>query len=365
MQIPLIDLSAQYLSIREEINEAIQQVLVDGQYIMGPNVKELEREIANYTGTRFAVGVGNGTDALVLVLKALGIGPGDEVITTPFTFFASAEGISQVGAVPVFVDIDPKTYCMNIDLIREKISSRTKAIIPVHLFGHPVDMEPLMEIARQYGIKIIEDACQAIGALYHGQPVGSFGDAACFSFFPTKNLGGYGDGGMVVTNNEELYEKIKLLRVHGSYKKYHHSFVGYNSRMDELQAAILRVKFRYLEEWTEKRRAIAAKYRQLLENTSVVLPVELKDCRHVYHLFVLRCEKRDELMQYLAGKGIHTAVYYPVPLHLQEVYKDMGFKPGDFPEAEKASRQALAIPHYPELDEGRMEYIAKAINEFF
>lgn len=364
MNIPLLDLRAQYEGIKEEIQAAITECLQNGQFILGPNVKALEGEIASYIGTQYGIGVANGTDALVLILKAMGIGAGDEVITTAYTFFASAEGISQVGATPVFVDIDPVTYCMDVNKLEERITDHTKAVIPVHLFGHPVDMDPLMEIAKRRGLKVIEDACQAIGAEYKDKKVGSFGDAAYFSFFPTKNLGGYGDGGLVVTNDETLYNRVKLLRAHGSPKKYHHAMVGYNSRLDELQASILRVKFTYLEKWTVLRRTNAARYTRLLQDVGVGLPVQVGEGRHVYHMYIIRSDRRDELAAYLQKKGISTAVYYPVPLHLLEVYQEDGYRVGDYPEAERASRETLAIPFYPELCDEDAGVIADAIREW-
>lgn len=365
MNISLIDLTKQYEMIKEELHDSIEKVLKSGQFILGPNVKALEEEIAQYTGNKYGIGVANGTDALVLTLDALGIGPGDEVITSPFTFFASAECISRVGARPVFVDIDPLTYCMDVNQIEEKITERTKAIIPVHIFGQMVDMDPLLEIAKKYGLKVIEDACQAIGATYKGRPAGSIGDAGCFSFFPTKNLGGYGDGGMVVTSDDGLNVRIRLLRVHGSPKKYYHECLGYNSRLDEIQAAILRVKFKYLEKWNEARREKAALYTEAFKDLPLKTPYEAPYGRHVYHLYVLATSKRDELLSYLKQKGIGCGVYYPLPLHLQPAYKGLGYSKGDFPVAEELCEQALALPLYPELEEEKQQYIIQAIREFF
>jgi dTDP-4-amino-4,6-dideoxygalactose transaminase len=365
MNISLIDLTKQYELLKEELHEAIEGVLRGGQFILGSNVRALEEEIACYTENKFGVGVANGTDALVLTLDALGIGPGDEVLTSPFTFFASAECISRVGARPVFVDIDPLTYCMNINQIEEKITERTKAIIPVHIFGQTVDMDPILAIAEKYGLYVIEDACQAIGASYKGKPAGSMGIAGCFSFFPTKNLGCYGDGGMVVTSDEELAGKIRLLRAHGSPKKYYHERLGYNSRLDEIQAAILRVKLRYLDKWNEARRQKAAVYTEAFKDLPVKTPYEAPYGRHVYHLYVMATSERDALSNYLKQKGIGCGIYYPLPLHLQPVYKELGYDKGDFPIAENLCEEALAIPLYPELEEEKQQYIIQTIREFF
>lgn len=365
MKVPLMDLREQYNGLKEELHTALEQVMENGQYILGPEVKSLESKVAEYCQCKYGIGVANGTDALVIVLKALGIGEGDEVITTPFTFFASAECISQVGAKPVFIDIDPKTYCMDVSLLEERINERTKAIIPVHIFGQTVDMEPLLKLASKYNLKVVEDACQAIGSTYQGKPAGSMGDAACFSFFPTKNLGGYGDGGMIVTSDEALAKRIRILRHHGSVKKYHHQEIGYNSRLDEMQAAILGVKFPHLESWNEARREKASIYAEAFKELPLDLPYRAKDYKHIYHLYVIACDRRDELMDYLNGKGIAAGVYYPVPLHLQPVYKNLGYKAGDFPHSERACERVLAIPMYPELDRDKQEYVIEAVKSFF
>jgi len=365
MRVPLVDLKKQYMQLRDEILQSLDEVMQDGRFILGPQVEALEGEIARYTHTRYGIGVANGTDALVMALRALGIGPGDEVITSPFTFFASAEGISNVGATPVFVDIDPKTYCMDVSKLEERITERTRAIIPVHIFGHMVDMDPLMELAEKYHLKVVEDACQAIGSTYKGRPAGSIGNIGCFSFFPTKNLGGYGDGGMIVTSDEELTAKIRLLRHHGSPKKYHHVDIGYNSRLDAVQAAILRIKFPHLDRWNELRREKAAIYGEALRDLPLHLPYESKDCRHVYHLYVIATDLRDQLMEHLKERGVASGIYYPVPLHLQPVYQGLGYKPGDFPNAEAACRRCLAIPMYPELEADEQAFVIRAIKEFF
>ncbi|MCF6096385.1 DegT/DnrJ/EryC1/StrS family aminotransferase [Thermovorax subterraneus] len=366
--IQFLDLKAQYQEIKQEIKKEIEEVLESGQYILGPKEKQFEREIAEYLGVKHAIGVANGTDALIISLDALGIGPGDEVITTPFTFFASAECISRVGAKPVFADISFEDN-LNIDTekIEEKITEKTKAIIPVHIFGCPCNMDEIIEIAKRYDLFIVEDACQAIGAEYKGKKVGAIGDIGCFSFFPTKNLGGYGDGGLVVTNNDELAEKIKRLRVHGSTKKYYHSQIGYNSRLDEMQAAILKVKLKYIDQWNEKRIERARLYNEKLKDLPIILPKIYREDykKHVFHLYTILTQKRDELKKYLEQKGIPTGIYYPLPLHLQEVYKDLGYKRGDLPNAEEACERALSLPLYPELKEGQVEYVAKTVREFF
>lgn len=362
MRIPLLDLQAQYLTIKEDINQAIQNVLDSSVYILGPQMKALEKEIAAYCGTKEAVAVANGTDALVLTLKAYGIGPGDEVITTPFTFFASAETVSQVGATPVFVDIDPVTLNMDLDQLEDKVTSRTKAIIPVHIFGQMLDVERVMEIAARHDLKVIEDAAQAIGAEYSGRKAGSIGDAGTFSFFPTKNLGAYGDAGMIVTNDEHLADQLRMLRFHGCRTKYYHEEIGYNSRLDELQAAILRVKLQYLDIWNQGRREKAAYLDDHLPQ-SFTLPGRDPLALPIYHLYVLRTNKRKELMERLAEGGVASAVYYPVPLHLQRAFRNLDYKIGDFPVAEKACEQAVAIPCYSELTIEQLEWMVELINK--
>jgi len=363
MGIPLLDLKAQYLAIKEQIDAAVLNVLDSAKFILGPEMKALEKEIAAYCGTREAVAVANGTDALVLTLKALGIGPGDEVITSPFTFFASAETVAQVGATPVFVDIDPVTLNMDLDQLEDKITSKTKAIIPVHIFGQMVDVERVMEIAARHDLKVIEDAAQAIGAEYRGRRAGSLGHAGTFSFFPTKNLGGYGDGGMIVTDDEHLAAELRMLRFHGCQTKYYHEKVGYNSRLDEIQAAILRVKLQYLDQWNEGRRQKAATYDRLLAGLTLTLPGCDPLAKPIYHLYVLRTHKRQELMAALTAAGIANAIYYPVPLHLQRAFRYLGYKEGDFPVAEQACREALAIPCYPELTIEQQETVAAVLKE--
>lgn len=363
----MLDLQAQYRQIQDDIQEAISRVLESGRYILGTEVEALEREVAALCGTRFGIGVANGTDALQLTLDAWGVGPGDEVITTPFTFFATAEVVSQLGARPVFVDVDPQTYNLDVSQLKEKITDKTKAVIPVHIFGQPVDMDEVMDVARDHGLWVLEDAAQAIGAEYKGQKIGSFGDASTFSFFPTKNLGGYGDGGMVVTSDEGLNEKIRRLRVHGRspQSKYHHASVGYNSRLDELQAALLRVKLPYLDRWNEARRKRATLYNQLLKDVPVITPFAERDRTHIYHLYIIQTDRRDALITHLKSEGIATAAYYPVPLHLQEVYKSLGYQEGDFPISEKICKRSMALPLHPELDEESQFQVVKAIKQFF
>jgi dTDP-4-amino-4,6-dideoxygalactose transaminase len=365
MKIPLIDLIAQYHSIRDEIEQAIRGVLESGVFILGPNVAAFEKEMAAYLGVKYAVGVASGTDALLLTLRAFGIGPGDEVIVPAYTFFATAEVVSQVGATPVFLDIDPRTYCLDVKQLESKITARTKAIIPVHLYGHPADMAPILELAKKHGLKVIEDNAQALGAEYRGRKTGSLGDAGCLSFFPSKNLGGYGDGGMVVTNDPVLAETVRKLRTHGWRTKYYPEVIGHNSRLDELQAAILRVKLRYLDAWNERRRKIAEQYRALLAGNGIELPWEAPYARHVYHLYVIRVKEREAVQDRLKAVGIASAVYYPQPLHLVEPYRDPGYGPGAFPEAERAAGECLALPIYPELTATQQHYVVDAIREFY
>ncbi len=365
MNVPLIDLKKQYEAVKDEVDEVLKNVLDSSKYILGPNVEKFEESIAEYIGVSHAIGVASGTDALVLVLEALEVGAGDEVITSPYTFFATAEAISRVGAKPVFVDVDQETYNIQPELIEEKINSSTKAIIPVHIFGQPADMEPIMELAQSYNLAVVEDACQAIGAKYMDRQVGSFGDAACFSFFPTKNLGTYGDGGMVVTNHHRLADRIRMLRTHGSKRKYFNSTIGYNSRLDEIHAAVLNVKLKYLNQWNERRRQAASRYNRLLNDYDVVRPYVSPVVEHVYHLYILQTDERDRLIKHLRNSGIGTGIYYPVPLHLQEAYGDLNYNEGDLPTAESLCRKALAIPMYPELALEDQLCVVNRIKEFF
>lgn len=363
MSVPLVDLVAQYRAIRQDIDRAIRAVVESGMFILGPNVAGFEEEIAAYLGVRHAVGVASGTDALLLTLRAYGIGAGDEVIVPAYTFFATAEAVSQAGATPVFVDIDPETYCLDVARLAAAITPRTKAMIPVHLYGHPADMAPILDLAgRPGGVKVIEDNAQAIGAEYQGRKTGSLGDAACLSFYPTKNLGGYGDGGMIVTSDARLAETVRSLRTHGWRRKDHPEAIGYNSRLDELQAAVLRAKLPHLERWNERRRWIAARYRALLAASDVGIPEEAPDAKHVYHLYVLRLTGRDAVREHLSRLGIATGVYYPEPLHRLEPYRQSAGS-GTFVEAERASRETLAIPVYPELTDVQIDAVAAGVRE--
>lgn len=361
MKIPLIDLRAQYLELKTEIDSAIHQVMNSGVYIGGPEVGALEREIAATTGTKYAVSVGNGTDALLLAMEAAGIGAGDEVITTPFTFFATAESIVRCGAVPVFADIDEKTYNLSPAAAAACITPRTKAILPVHIFGQPADMDAFRNLADRHGLLLIEDACQALGASYKGRPVGGIGDLGCISFFPTKNLGGYGDGGIVVTNDAQLADKVRLLGHHGSRKKYYHEIVGCNSRLDPLQAAVLRVKHNKLMEWNERRKEVAAYYNSILQGTSITPPYKDSQGDHVYHLYATRCRDRARVAHGLERFGISTGHYYPCPLHLQQALHGLGYRKGEFPVTEQACRESLALPISPHLTKHRQEYVMEKL----
>ena len=365
MNVPFLNLTAQYGALKPELLAAVEKTLASGHYILGPNVAALETELAAYTGTRFGVGVNSGSDALTLALRALEIGPGDEVITTPFTYIAPAEAIHQMGARIVFADIDPHTFNINSAEVAKKITERTKAIIPVHLFGQAAPLKELMAISEARGIQLVEDCAQAIGATYDGKPAGSFGGLGCFSFYPTKNLGADGDGGMVVTSDEALAKKLRMLRVHGIERRYHHDLHGYNSRLDEIQAAILRVKLPHLEAWNQRRRQIAARYDAGLAGLPLELPVTPATNTHVYHVFAVLSERRDALQQFLQEHGVPTIIYYPKPLHLQKVYADLGFREGDFPVAEEISRKILPLPMYPELTDDQVDYVIATIRQFF
>jgi len=360
-----VDLKRQYEFVKEEIADKIEKVLRSTQYILGEEVEKFEKEFANYCGAKYAIGVASGSDALALSLKALGVAKEDDVITVPNTFTATVDAISGNNAKPVFVDIDPETYNIDITRIEEKVTDKTKAIIPVHLYGQPADMDPILKLAREHNLKIIEDACQAHGAEYKGKKVGSLGDAGCFSFYPAKNLGAYGDGGMVVTNNEEIAERIRMLRNYGQSKKYYHDFIGYNSRLDEIQAAVLRVKLKYLNEWNNKRREKAKLYNELLENVSgIETPIEKDYAKHAYHLYVIRCRDRNELQHYLSSKDVSTGIHYPIPVHLQRAYKHLGYKKGDFLITEKYVNEILSLPMFPELSEKEIKYIYMNIKIF-
>ena len=363
--IPILDTKAQYQAIKTEIDAAVAAVIESGSFILGPNVKALEQALAEYTATRKAVGVASGTDALRLSLAALGAGAGDEVITTPFTFVASANTISRAGATPVFVDIDPRTFNLDPDAVARAVTPRTKGIVVVHLYGQPAAMDDLQRIADQHGLWILEDCAQAIGARWRGTPVGALGVAGCYSFYPTKNLGAYGDGGLVATNDLALGARVEQLRRHGGKDKYNVEVLGYNSRLDELQAAILGVKLRYLPAWTHARQAVAQRYDALLHDTPVTTPFVAPDAEHVYHQYTIRAPERDALAAHLRDHGIGTMVYYPVPLHRQPLYAPLGLGPGAFPQAEAAAASVLSLPIFPELTAEQQTEIAGVIRGFY
>ncbi|MEK6303078.1 MAG: DegT/DnrJ/EryC1/StrS family aminotransferase [Acidobacteriota bacterium] len=376
--VPLLDLKAQHATIRDEVRDAIDRVVESQHFILGPEVEALEREIAEYSGCSHGIGVSSGTDALLVALMAIDLKPGDEVITTPYTFFATAGAIARLGGKPVLIDIDPLTYNIDPALIEAAITSRTRAIIPVHLYGQMADMDPIMEIAERRGLYIIEDAAQAIGSEYKGLRAGSIGHLGCFSFFPSKNLGGVGDGGMVTSNDGELAHRVKLLRNHGYSPKYYNKVVGGNFRLDAIQAAVLRVKLRYLDQWTEARQRNAAVYRDLFGEAGltvtldefsaglpgVVLPLESPNVRHIYNQFVIRSHRRDDLLKHLKERQIGTEVYYPVPMHLQECFAELGYGKGDFLASESAADQTLALPIYPELTSEMLATVVEATSEF-
>jgi dTDP-4-amino-4,6-dideoxygalactose transaminase len=366
--VPLLDLKAQYATIRKEIREAIDRVCDTQQFIMGPEVKALEEEVGGFCGARYAIGMSSGTDALLAALMAIGLQPGDEVITTPFTFFATVGAVLRLGGRPVFADIDPKTFNIDSAQTVSRITPWTKAIIPVHLFGQCAEVEPILKAAHQINVYVIEDAAQAIGAQDEkGRQAGTMGDIGCFSFFPSKNLGAFGDGGMVITDNEKLAGLLNVLRVHGAEPKYYHKIVGGNFRLDALQAAILRVKLKYLSQWSEQRRQAASRYRRLFEEMRLLDRVTLLEDSpgHIYHQFVARFPDRDRLQTFLSDRGIETAIYYPVPLHLQDCFRDLGYHEGDFPHSENAARDSLALPIYPELTEEQQRYVVEQIGEFY
>lgn len=393
MNIPLLNLKRQYKDIEEEVNTNVLECFKNAQYIMGENVKEFEKEIANKIGVKHAITVGNGTDALIIALKSLGIKEGDEVITTDYTFFATAEAIRFVGATPVFCDVELDTYNIDPSQIEEKITDKTKAIVCVHLFGNACKMDEINDIAKRHNLYVVEDAAQAINSQYKGKNVGNLGDVACFSFFPTKNLGCFGDGGMITTNDDDLATIIRALKVHGSGEngmkayailndeevevveqnsgdntvynplKYYNYLIGHNSRLDEIQAAILRIKLKHLDEYTENRRSISHGYIEALKDTSLVMPTETEGGKHVFHLFILQSENREEIESKLKEKGIATGTYYKVPMHLQKAFNDLGYKKGDFPNAEYLSERTFAIPLFPEMNDEEREYIINSIKE--
>lgn len=366
MKVPFVDLNIQYQSLKHEMLPAVEKVMETSQFILGKAVEDFENTFAAAHGMKHCIGVGTGTDALHVILWALGVGPGDEVITVPHTFIATAEGISLTGAKPVFVDIDPVTYTMDPNRLEQAITKKTKAILPVHLYGQPAPMGDIMAIANRFGIPVVEDACQAHLAQDGGKFVGQFGVAAAFSFYPGKNLGAYGEGGGVTTNDDALAKKIRMLRDHGAEKKYHHRLWGHNYRLHGMQGAVLGVKLPHLFRWTEARRANAAHYNALLKaKGDLVLPVERNGARHVYHLYVVQTVHRDALQQHLAEREISTGLHYPVPLHVQEAYRDLGYTRGDFPVSELVAARALSLPMFPELTSEQIEYVAAAIEDFF
>jgi dTDP-4-amino-4,6-dideoxygalactose transaminase len=364
MAVPLLDINRHHAPIREEIDRAVKQVLDHGRFILGPEVKQFETEVENMCGAKYAVGVASGTDALLLTLRACGVGPGDEVITSAFSFFASAGVISRLGARPVFVDIDPDTYNIDPQQIKKAITKKTKAIMPIHLFGQCADMDPILNIASQHNLKVIEDAAQAIGSKYKNRAVGLLGDAGCFSFFPTKNLGAAGDGGMVITNDDQLGELVRILRVHGGHFEYHHQIVGYNSRLDSIQAAILSVKLRHLTDWTEARRRNAARYDRELKGLPLRTPVAEEWAYHIYNQYTIALEKRDGLIEWLKEKQVGHKIYYPVPFHLLECFSDLDYKKGQFPHCERASETVVSIPIFGEMTEAEQGEVINEIRDY-
>ncbi|MBI3330162.1 MAG: DegT/DnrJ/EryC1/StrS family aminotransferase [Nitrospinae bacterium] len=392
MHVPLLDLQAQYAAIRSEVRAAIDSVLESQRFILGPHVSQCETELARYCQVAHAIGVASGSDALLLALMAIGIAAGDEVITTPHTFFATAGAVARLGGVPVFVDIDPHTCNVAVEQVEARVTSHTKAILPVHLYGQCADMGPLLALARRHGLMVVEDAAQAIGAecllplarnpgddlMATRRPAGSMGQLGCLSFYPSKALGGYGDGGMVLTDDPALAERVRTLRVHGGLKKYYHDMVGVNSRLDELQAAVLGVKLRYVDRWISARQANAARYQRLFQDAGltgapgkldlekpVALPSIAPGRTHIFYVYAIRARERDRLRAYLAEHGVGTEVYYPLPLHLQPCFATLGYRPGDFPEAERAAQESLALPMYPELSESQQTYVVEQIATFY
>ena len=382
MQVPFLDLKAQYKQIESEVVTAVSEAMAAGMFIGGPQVSGFEKEFADFCDSKYCIGVGSGTDAIRFALMAAGIGPGDEVITVPNTFIATTEAISQVGAIPVFVDVDPQTYNMDPQKLLEfvekgsplpliqtqntKYPNRLKAIIPVHLYGQPADMDPIHEIALQYGLVVIEDACQAHGALYKNRKAGSLSTAGCFSFYPGKNLGAFGEAGAVTTQDEEMAQKIRMIRDHGQAQKYFHDIEGYNGRLDAIQAAVLRIKLKRLKDWNQSRRNNAALCTELLQDVSgITLPVEAEFAESVYHLYVILADNRDGLQKFLLERGISTGLHYPLPLHLQKAYIHLGYKKGDFPVAEHTAEWLLSLPMYPELTEEQIEYVCTSIKDYY
>jgi dTDP-4-amino-4,6-dideoxygalactose transaminase len=366
MPVPFVDLQAQYRSIKAEVDAAVQRVLDTSAFILGREVEAFERAFAGYVGARECVGVSNGTAAIQLALQACGVGPGDEVIVPANTFFATAEAVSTAGATPVFVDCDPVTSNLDAGQIEAAVTPRTRAVIPVHLYGQPADLDAIFEVTERHGLLVIEDAAQAHGARYKGSRVGALARAGCFSFYPGKNLGAYGEGGAVVTNDAGVARRLRMLRDHGSEQKYRHELVGYNSRLEGMQGAVLNVKLKYLDDWNALRRAHAARYRELLAPLSgaLALPAEADYAEHVYHLFVVQTDARDALQRYLSAAGVQTGIHYPVPVHLQPAYAALGHREGDFPHAESQARRVLSLPMFAELTERQLKYVADALADF-
>ncbi len=366
MKVPIVDLNSQHSSIRTEINAAISAVIDNSAFILGKSVSDFENAFAQAHNVKHCIAVGSGTDALHLGLWALGVSSGDEVITVPYTFIATASAISLLGARPVFIDIEPQTYTMDARLIEKAITSKTKAILPVHLYGQPAMMDGIMDIARKHNLAVVEDAAQSHLAQYDGKYVGGYGNVACFSFYPVKNLGAFGEAGAIITNDDALALKLRQLRDHGQVSKYNHEMIGHNYRMDGIQGAVLGVKLKHLQTWTERRRAIASRYRTLLKGVGdISLPFESAKAYHVYHLFVIRTPQRDALQTYLTEHGVATALHYSRGVHMQKAYGSLGYKPGDFPETEKAANECISIPLYPEMSDEQIEYVATTIKEFY
>lgn len=366
LPVPQLDLSAQYSAIGAEIREAVGRVLESQQFVLGREGADLEAEIAALCGARHGIAVASGTDALILAMRAVGVAAGDEVILPPFTFVATGSAVSALGAKPVFADIHPATFNVSAAEIAARITPRTRAIVAVHLYGLAADMDAIREVALGHGLPVVEDNAQAIGASYRGRPTGGLGDVACISFYPTKNLGAYGDAGMIVTNSDELDARLRTLRNHGQAARYNSVEPGWNSRLDEIQAAILRVKLRYLQQWQSARRAHAAAYSRLLRGTALVTtPATPAGCEHVFHQYTIRASRRDELQRFLSERGIGNAVYYPIPLHLQQIYSSLGYRAGDFPESERAAAEVVSLPMYPELRSAQIERVARTIGEFY
>ncbi len=365
MKIPYLDLQAQYQSIKDEIGEAIQRVLDNSAYILGPAVKEFEEAFARYSSTRYCAGVNSGTSALEMALRALPIGPGDEVITAANTFVATVAAVAHSGAKPVLVDVDPRTRNMDPQLVQMAMTTRTRVILPVHLYGRPADMDPILRVAERHNAVVLEDAAQAHGAIYKGKRIGSIGKMAAFSFYPGKNLGAYGEGGAVTTSDEALDKRVRMLRDHGSEKKYYHDMLGYNARMEGIQGAVLGVKLKYLDQWNEARRRVAAWYDELLKDVPVTTPSKDPDIAEVYHLYVIETDRRDALQAYLGKQGVPTLIHYPVPVHLQQGFDFLGYRKGEFPVTEKLAGEILSLPIFPEMTREQAEYVADKIKAFF